>query len=338
MQKKLVSHHVGARDGSIPLPILPPFARDMLNVLYEADDEAVEQIRVSWSHHECETRILPYCLSDHEGSADLIINFDAYTSSLLPFNPRFSHYYMHHAAGGVDYMLGEACRPMLRRPVQAVTLDALMRRDDFADARPDFLSLDTQGTEYAILEGAQSTLRRVLAVYCEAEFVPIYQGQKLFSDLVALLGGAGFRLAGCYLHEGFAPWRAPIGARAAGEPFGSDLLFLRDIDTLDAAIPDPEERYPVLHKLAFICVLFKLLEHALFVLDAADRIDIPPTTRRDLEGISYCAFLRRLRETVAAMPQQRPPSVGEAKNFAEMQARFVSAASAADWPVRTGNK
>jgi len=322
MYTKLVSHHVGARDGGIPLPILPAFARDMLNVMYEADRDAIEQIRVLWSRNGCETRVLPYCLSDRSGSAILNVNFDAYTSSLLPFDSRYSHYYMHHAAAGVDYVLGEACRPMVRKPVQSVTLDELMARGDLADAPPDLLSLDTQGTEYAILEGGRATLRRVLAVYCEAEFVPIYQGQKLFCDLVTLLSAAGFRLAGCYLHEGFSPLRAPIGARAEGQLFGSDLLFLREIDTLKEVIPEIGERYLAFHKLAFISVLFRLLEHGLFVVEAADKLDVAAETLSRFEGISYYAFLRRLREAAAMLPAKRPPTVGEAKDFAEMQARF----------------
>jgi FkbM family methyltransferase len=322
LQTKLVSHHVGARDGGISLPILPAFAHDMLNVVYEADRDAVEQISAAWSGHGCETRVLPYCLSDRSGPTELNVNFDAYTSSLLPFNPEYAQYYMHHAPTGVDYVLGEACRPMLRQPMQAVTLDELMARDEFADAFPDFLSLDTQGTEYAILEGGRTTLRRVLAVYCEAEFAPIYQGQKLFCDLVALLDAAGFRLNSVKLHEGFAPLRAPIGARAGGQPFGSDVLFLRKTDTLADAIPDAEERYLALHKLAFIAVLFNLLEHGLSVIAAADALDIAPQAVRPFEGISYHAFLCRLRGAVSALPARRPPSVGEARSFAEMQARF----------------
>lgn len=322
MQKKLVSHHVGARDGGIPLPILPAFARDMLNVMYEADHDAIEQIRVAWSRSACETRVLPYCLSDRSETAILNINFDAYTSSLLPFDSRYSHYYMHHAAGGVDYVLGEACRPLVQKPVQSVTLDELMARGELADAPPDFLSLDTQGTEFAILEGGRTTLRRVLAVYCEAEFVPIYQGQKLFRDVIALLEAAGFRLVGCHLHEGFSPLRAPIGARAEGQLFGSDLLFLREMDALEEVFPEADERYLALHKLAFVSVLFKLLEHGLFVVEAADKLDIAAETRNRLNGISYYGFLQRLREAVAALPSRRPPTVGEAKSFAEMQARF----------------
>jgi hypothetical protein len=165
-------------------------------------------------------------------------------------------------------------------------------------------------------------LQRVLAVYCEAEFVPIYCGQKLVCDVVPLLESAGFRLAGCYLHEGFAPLRAPIGARAAGQPFGSDLLFLRDTGSLDEALPDPDERYLALHKLAFISILFKLLEHGLFVLAAADRLAVSADIRRRCASLSYCAFLTRLREAVGAMSGRLPVSVGAASSFEQMQARF----------------
>jgi len=322
MQTRLVSHHVGARDGGISLPILPAFARDIVNVLYDADADAIEQIRRAWAQSACETRVYPYCLSGQSGPAEININFDAYTSSLLPLNSAYADYYMHFSPQGVDYVLGEACQPMERRPLNTVTLDELMATPEFADAPPDFLSLDTQGTEFAILEGGRHALRRVLAVYCEAEFVPIYRGQKLFCDVVSLLRNAGFRLMHCHLHEGFAPVRAPIGARAGAQPFGSDLLYLREIDSIAQAIGDPAERHLALCKLAFISVLFKLLEHALFVFEAASRIDISAETRHSFEGASYYRFLHRLRETVAAMPLRRPLTISQAKSFEEMQARF----------------
>jgi FkbM family methyltransferase len=323
MQLKLVSHHVGGRAGSIGLPISPSFERDFVNVLYDADADSIEQIRRHWAHRACDTRVYPYCLAKSSGAAILNINFDAYTSSLLGANQSVAHYYMHHAPDGVDYVLGDACRPMERRQVFTVALDELMRRPEFADAPPDFLSLDTQGTEHEILEGAHVTLRRhVLAVYCEAEIVPVYQGQKLLCDLVCLMRDAGFHLAQCKLHEGFAPLRAPIGARAKGQPFGSDLLFLREIDNVQREIFDPLERHLALQKLALISVLFQLLEHGLHVLDSAGRIDIPADMQREFGRLSYYRFLERLREIVAAMPQRRPPTYGETKCFEEMQARF----------------
>lgn len=322
MQYKLVSHHVGARDGGIALPILPAFAPDIINVLYDADSDSIEQIREIWSRSLCETRVFAACLSGRNGECALSVNFDAYTSSILPFNEDFARYYMYFGPYGVDYVLGDACRSMETRKLQGVTLDELMKTAELTDAPPDFLSLDTQGTEIDILEGGRETLRRVLAVYCEAEFVPIYCGQRLFGDLVGMLTAEGFRLAHCHLHEGFSPMRAPIGARAEGYPFGSDLLFLRETAGVEREIADPVERHLALHKLAFISLLFNLLEHGLSVLDTALGIDIPAPIKARFSELRYYRFLMQLLEHVAALPQQRPPTIGEARSFEQMQTRF----------------
>lgn len=319
MQRKIVVHHVGGRDGGTPIPPLKHFDRDTIFVLYEADADTVKQIKRLWSDRECDTRIYPYCIAKEAGEAVLHINFEAYTSSLRPINPQVAHYYMNVAGNGLDFILGEVVRTMERRTVQTVSIDELMRRPELSDAPPDFLSLDTQGTEYEILEGSRETLKHVLAVCCEAEFVEIYQGQKLFGDLVSFMEDAGFQLANLHLHPGFAPLRAPIGARANGRPFGSDALFLRKIDTVEGT---PAERHLALYKLAFFSVLFELLEHGLFALDAARRIDIPADTREAFGTITYYRFLDQLQAIVAAMPQRLPPTYGETRSFEEMQARF----------------
>jgi FkbM family methyltransferase len=321
MQRKIVVHHIGGRDGGTPIPPLKRFDPDMIFVLYEADTDTVKQINRLWADRECDTRIYPYCIAKETGEAVLHVNFEGYTSSLRPLNPEVAHYYMHFAHFGLDFILGECVRTMERRPVHTVSLDDLMRRPEFADAPPDFLSLDTQGTEYEILEGSREILPNVLAVYCEAEFVEVYQGQKLFCDLVALLGNAGFRMMHINLHEGFAPMRAPIGARAKGRLFGSDVLFLREVDTVGGG---PAERHLALHKLAFISLLFELLEHGLSVLNVARGINIPADIRESFGAISYYRFLAQLQEIVAAMPQRRPPTYSEVKSFEDMQARFRS--------------
>lgn len=62
-------------------------------------------------------------------------------------------------------------------------------------ATPDVLSIDAQGSEFAILRGSGNCLQHVLALVTEVEFFEIYSGQGLYSDQAALLGDMGFRLA-----------------------------------------------------------------------------------------------------------------------------------------------
>ena len=324
IQPKLVNYHVGSRDVEIGFRILPTFTGDIVNILFDADIDSIEQTRAAWSRTaECETRVFPYCLSDAQKTETLHINFDAFTSSIFPFNTEYGDFYTYYDAGQVDYVLGESVRTMERRSVSSQTLDGLLDRDEFRDIPPDFLSIDTQGAEYRILQGARGALRDcILGLVVEVEFVPIYQGQELFPDIQRLLEAEGFRLTAIMLQEEFSPFRGTIGARAAGFVLSGNALFLRRWEMLETAVPDADRRYLMLDKLAFISVMFERLEYALMVLDATKRLSPSKRLVHRLEERAYFTFLNQMLDAVAALPAARPRTMAEAMTFEEAQARF----------------
>lgn len=55
------------------------------------------------------------------------------------------------------------------------------------------LKLDVQGFEHFVLRGATSILPQVRVIECELSFVPLYDGQLLFPQMLALLGTLGFQ-------------------------------------------------------------------------------------------------------------------------------------------------
>ena len=55
-----------------------------------------------------------------------------------------------------------------------------------------YLKADTQGYEDEVLAGAKETLRRCLAVELELSLAPIYEGQALLGEMIALMRGHGF--------------------------------------------------------------------------------------------------------------------------------------------------
>lgn len=77
--------------------------------------------------------------------------------------------------------------------VEVRTLDDLFRDQDLA--RPLLLKLDVQGFELEALRGAERLLARVDAVLTECSFLPFYEGQPLFEDVLQFLAGLGFRLS-----------------------------------------------------------------------------------------------------------------------------------------------
>jgi hypothetical protein len=83
--------------------------------------------------------------------------------------------------------------------------------------RPAMLKLDVQGFEYEALMGCQSLLPHFQWVYCECSFIELYSGQKLASDVIALLASQGFSLDD--IHN--------PAYSSAGRCIQADLLFSR---------------------------------------------------------------------------------------------------------------
>jgi len=85
-------------------------------------------------------------------------------------------------------------RPELREQqidVRCMTLDQYCAECGVA---PDVMLIDTQGSEFEILEGATVTLMNVKAIILEWSTAPLYEGQKYLSDIERLLSKFGFVL------------------------------------------------------------------------------------------------------------------------------------------------
>lgn len=119
-------------------------------------------------------------------------------------------------------MLADARGDMGKKVTHPVdTIDHLIAK--FRLPPPDLLKLDLQGAELMALAGASEAMRTAQAVMLEASFIPIYQGQPIFAEVVAFLHERQFRL-----YDIFALWHRPLdGALAQG-----DFLFLKEGHTL----------------------------------------------------------------------------------------------------------
>jgi len=113
-----------------------------------------------------------------------------------------------------------------------------VRLDDVpATTGADLLKLDIQGAELMALRHAEARLRDALVIQAEVEFLPLYKGQPLFSEMELFLRGHGF-----VLHRFF-----PMVTRAVqpmmlnndpyaglGQLVWADAVFIRDLTQLDA--------------------------------------------------------------------------------------------------------
>lgn len=111
--------------------------------------------------------------------------------------------------------------------VECESIDNLV---SFHQLQPDYLKIDTQGSELDILQGAKDSLKNHLfVVECEVEFAPIYQDQPLFADVDLFMRSQGF-----YLHDfgNFLSMKprglAGIGG-AKGRLISADALYFKDL-------------------------------------------------------------------------------------------------------------
>lgn len=75
------------------------------------------------------------------------------------------------------------------------------RLDDIPEIKGcHFLKIDVQGAELDCFKGGEKLLQNALVVQAEANFVPFYRGQPLFSDVDAHLRSRGY-----FLHTLFGP-------------------------------------------------------------------------------------------------------------------------------------
>jgi len=316
---KISVHHIGGRAGSRPFPVIDKFERDIINVLYDADVDCLEQIKAVNQKLGSELHVLPYCVSDVCKKTSININYDPYTSSVYDLNPEFDSYYVRHNSH--DYVFSEALKSMEKREVDAVNLDYIFQKPE--NCPPDFLSMDVQGSEYDILLGGRETIQKsVVGIVVEAEFIEIYKGQRLFGDLFNLLHGMGFNLVRFLDMIKASPFRASEGLRGDNFLVAGDILFLRRIKNIEEQC-DEFQRYLMLRKLAFICILFNQFEYGLQCLNRSREIAEGTQYMATMGDVSYLTFLTELEQRLERMPKIFPGTfTSQYKSFAESKSRF----------------
>lgn len=92
----------------------------------------------------------------------------------------------------------------------------------------DFIKIDTQGYDLAILEGAEKTLENVIGLEIEVEFLPMYKNQPLFPEVNQFVTSHGFELFDLKRYY----WRRrnishKYGATKKGQMIFADALYFR---------------------------------------------------------------------------------------------------------------
>jgi FkbM family methyltransferase len=155
-------------------------------------------VDLNWKVHD------QSAIGDQDGEIKIHIAGNSVSSSVLPMLESHSS-----ASLGSAYIDSERV-PIARLDLVAkhyVTLESNL-----------FIKIDTQGFEWQVLDGAGETLQQARGVLCELSLVPLYDGQRLWRDIVDRLDAEGFMLWA--LQKGFTDPRT-------GQSLQMDGIFLR---------------------------------------------------------------------------------------------------------------
>jgi FkbM family methyltransferase len=100
------------------------------------------------------------------------------------------------AASGAQIELEPRSRSIASELVPVARLDEVLGADRLR--APALLKIDVQGQELEVLEGALGLLPYFAAIYVEASFRELYDGQALAGDVISWLARRGFALNGVY--------------------------------------------------------------------------------------------------------------------------------------------
>jgi FkbM family methyltransferase len=143
-------------------------------------------------------------IGERDGSARINIANNSVSSSLLPMAAT------HREAAPESIYVGAEEVVMFRLDTVADKYALPMRRRA--------IKIDAQGYEWQILDGAENTLKTSVAILCELSFVPLYEGQKLWRDVIDRLERQGFTL--WVMQRGFTDSRT-------GRSLQANATFLR---------------------------------------------------------------------------------------------------------------
>jgi hypothetical protein len=311
---KIVVHHVGARGAGGGLTIPAAFRDDVINVLYEADTACAEEM--ARTNSDPGTKILCYCLGATDTSGILQITRNPYFSSLLEPDRHFGENTCQvELSGEIDGVpMGGTWYDALYKhemavtktaPVKVHSMDGLFQNKILSrDLLPDFMILDTQGTEFDILSGARSVISQgLLGFATEIEFSPMYTGQKLAADIMKFAEKNGFRLAGFTSLYEVNCWHPPLGLRSKDFLTFGDCLFFRDVASLRQVFADDDEAFAAASlKLAFLALTFGYFSFSAKILRHELLLKLLEQDHALMRERAYVRFLRELAEKIEATP------------------------------------
>jgi FkbM family methyltransferase len=252
-KNKVALLDIGARDG-IGWPWIAVKSNSLDVILVEPDP--VEAKVLEGKNHG---KVLPYALWSEETELTLNINNSPGTSSVFEANMTFLQQFE-------DAQRFEVKDKVF---IKTKTIDGLAQSNEINSV--DFVKIDVQGGELAILQGGEKFFKNnIVGLEAEVEFASMYKNQPLFSDLDVFvreqLGLELWDIRKSYWKYKQQKYKGPLKGRLI---FG-DALYLRPFLTLEGWLSTMEKDTATgkLHALIATTIAYGFLDYALTIIDA----------------------------------------------------------------------
>lgn len=198
---------------------------------FEPNPEAIDRLNAKKGENEI---YLPKAVYDGTEQT-LKVCAEQGMSSLLEPNAKMLSYFHGFSKWGTV---------LERRKIQTVRLDDIEEIENI-----DLLKIDVQGGELEIFRNGLNRLRDCLIIHTEVEFLPMYEGQPLFSEVEQFLRKQGF------LFHCFAPLVSKVVSpllinddvyAGINQNFWADAVFIKDFTKFDQLSPNKLQKLAVI--------------------------------------------------------------------------------------------
>ena len=189
---------------------------------FEPNPEGLSKLNAQKGPNET---YLPYAVFDGTEQEIKFCHWPGMTSLLEPNTELLGYYHGFPEWGKV----------LERRKISTIRLDDVAEIKDI-----DYLKIDIQGAELEVFRNGVDRLRDCLVIQTEVEFLPMYKGQPLFSEVELFLRSQGF------VFHRFVDWQSRtvrpmlldknIYANLS-QAFYGDAVFIKDFTKFDRLDP-----------------------------------------------------------------------------------------------------
>ena len=236
------------------MPLWEPHRRHLRVIGFEPDDRAFEALR---NQQDNLTRYFNIGLHRQSGQFDFYLTRKQKNSSC--FSPNRALLDRFHNSKRFDLIE--------KTTISCNALNETLRGEGLTDI--DFIKLDTQGSELAILEGATPMLTEsVFGLEIEVAFAELYQEQPLFPDVDLFVRKFGFDL----INLRTVSWKRTIGesvGNAKGQLMFADALYFRQPIQMIENLKNCDRQFArsKLLRAISICQIYGFFDYGLELLD-----------------------------------------------------------------------